>query len=153
MRSQLQSLRRLSSGLPKDFQIPAHAIEFHAVRSSGPGGQNVNKVNSKAEIRFKPLEAEWLPRDVRERLIRLQQNRVNKSGELIINSQEQRSQFQNREICLEKLKEFIKEAFHEPKERNVWETIGETTKEIRRKEKAHRSKVKSSRGRSRGFDD
>jgi protein subunit release factor B len=152
MRRIINPFKRLFSGLPKDFQIPIHALEFNAVRSSGPGGQNVNKVNSKAEIRFKPLEAEWLPSDVRERLIRQQQNRVNKHGELVIHSQEQRSQFQNRDICLAKLKEFIKDAFHEPKERNVWETIGETTKEIRRKEKTQRSKVKSFRG-SKSFDE
>jgi peptidyl-tRNA hydrolase ICT1 len=138
--------------MPRDFQIPLHAIEFHAVRASGPGGQNVNKVNSKAEIRFRPSTADWLPTDVRERLIEQQANKINKNGELIITSQEQRSQFQNRDICLEKLKEFIKEAFLEPKERKVWEDLAETTKDHRRKEKSHRSKLKSFRG-SRSFGD
>jgi peptidyl-tRNA hydrolase ICT1 len=144
--------KRCFSAMPKDFQIPLHAIEFNAVRASGPGGQNVNKVNSKAEIRFRPSQADWIPVDVRERLIEQQSNKINKNGELVITSQEQRSQFQNRDICLEKLKEYIEEAYLEPKERKVWETLAESTKDHRRKEKSHRSKVKSFRG-SQSFRD
>ena len=59
-------------------------------RSSGPGGQNVNKLNTKAEIRFKVSEAEWMSEEVRRRLEEQQKNRINKDGELIISSQEHR---------------------------------------------------------------
>jgi peptidyl-tRNA hydrolase ICT1 len=58
--------------------------------SVGPGGQNVNKVNTKAEIRFHVMTADWLPREVRKRLLEYQANKVNSNGELIITSQEQR---------------------------------------------------------------
>lgn len=145
-------LIRLFSAMPKNFQIPLHLIEFSASRSSGAGGQNVNKVNSKAEIRFKVETAEWIPFEVRERLKQLQSHRINKNGELVITSQEQRSQLQNREDCMDKLREYLEDAFLEPKERKVWEGLGEVTKSHRRKEKSHRSKIKSSRG-SHKFDD
>ena len=52
---------------PRDVEIPLDKIEFSYARSSGPGGQNVNKVNTKAELRFHVLSAEWLPMDVRQR--------------------------------------------------------------------------------------
>ena len=66
----LPSIRNLSSMKdPRDVDIPLDKIEFNYARSSGPGGQNVNKVNTKAELRFHVMSAEWLPMDVRERLI------------------------------------------------------------------------------------
>lgn len=142
--------RRLFCSLP-DIQIPFHLLEFNAVRSSGPGGQNVNKVNSKAELRFKPAQADWIPEDIRNRLIQQHEHKINKFGELIITSQEHRTLIQNRDVCVKKLKEFIQEASIVPKERVIWENIGEKTKDTRKKEKSHRSKVKSFRG-GKGFD-
>lgn len=145
-------LIRLFSSIPKNFNIPINEIEFSASRSSGPGGQNVNKVNTKAEIRFQVETAEWLPYNVRQRLKELQSNKINKNGEIIITSQEHRTQSQNRDDCIVKLKEYLEEAFIEPKERKIWDGIGEITKDNRRKDKLHRSKVKSSRGHSK-YDD
>ena len=64
----LSSSRALSSMKdPRDVEIPLDKIEFSYARSSGPGGQNVNKVNTKAELRFHVMSAEWLPMDVRQR--------------------------------------------------------------------------------------
>ena len=70
--------------------IPEDKIEVNFCRSSGPGGQNVNKVNTKAEIRFKVSEADWMPADVRGRLTEYQSNKISKDGYLVINSQEHR---------------------------------------------------------------
>ncbi len=73
-----------------DISIPMERLEMHFSRSSGPGGQNVNKVNTKAEIRFVVREAEWIPEQVRARLLELHANRVNVDGELVITCQEHR---------------------------------------------------------------
>ena len=70
--------------------IPEDKIEVNYCRSSGPGGQNVNKVNTKAEIRFKVSEADWIPVEVRGRLAEYQSNKISKDGYLVINSQEHR---------------------------------------------------------------
>jgi len=74
----------------KKIDIPFDQLEVKYARSSGPGGQNVNKLNTKAEIRFKVSEAEWMSEEVRRRLEEQQKNRINKDGELIISSQEHR---------------------------------------------------------------
>jgi protein subunit release factor B len=70
--------------------IPTDKLEFSFARASGPGGQNVNKLNTKAELRFNVASADWIPQDVKLRLEAYQSNRINKDGDLIITSQEQR---------------------------------------------------------------
>lgn len=67
-----------------------YRVEFSFARSSGPGGQNVNKLNTKAEVRFHVSSADWLDSEVRGRLLEYQSNKVNKDGELVITSQEHR---------------------------------------------------------------
>ena len=78
------------SGRSNSISIPYDKLEISFARSSGPGGQNVNKVNTKAELRFNVIAADWLPEDVKSRLLTQQSNRINKDGELIITSQEYR---------------------------------------------------------------
>ena len=136
-----------ASGYPRarDVVIPLDRIDFSYARSSGPGGQNVNKLNTKAEIRFHVNSADWLPVAVRSRLQQYQSNKISKDGELIITSQEHRTQAKNKDDCLDKLKEMIAEAYVEPKDRQMWEGIGEKGKEQRREEKRKRGAVKSSR--------
>lgn len=70
--------------------IPLDKLQLTFVRSSGPGGQNVNKLNTKAELRFNVHEADWIPPDIRARLAQQQAARINKEGELIITCQEHR---------------------------------------------------------------
>jgi ribosome-associated protein len=78
-----------------------------------------------------------------------QSNKISKDGELIITSQEHRTQAKNKDDCLDKLKEMIAEAYVEPKDRQMWEGIGEKGKEQRREEKRKRGAVKSSRQQTR----
>ena len=66
---------------PDDIYIPLDKIDFSFARSSGPGGQNVNKLNTKAEIRFNIQLADWIPNEVKQRLIQYQSNKINKDGE------------------------------------------------------------------------
>ncbi|RXN05237.1 peptidyl-tRNA hydrolase mitochondrial [Labeo rohita] len=79
-------------------------------RSSGPGGQHVNKVSTKAEVRFHVQTAEWIPEEVRQEILLKNKTRINKVGELIVTSEISRSQQRNLEDCLQKISEMIAEA-------------------------------------------
>jgi len=151
---QSQGGRDLSK-LPKakDIVIPMDRVDFKYARSSGPGGQNVNKVNSKAEIRFEVQAATWLPEDVRARLANYQANKMNNDGELIVVSQEFRTQSANKDACIGKLQEMVAEAYLKPKERKMWQGIGEKGKKIRREAKSRRSETKQNRRASKNVKD
>lgn len=97
--------------------IPREQIEIRTARSSGPGGQAVNKTASKAEIRFHVNSAQWIPDEVRARLLHLAHNRMNQEGELILSSQESRSQHANIERCFQKLAALLEQAARPPKQR------------------------------------
>ncbi|XP_006136470.2 large ribosomal subunit protein mL62 isoform X2 [Pelodiscus sinensis] len=94
--------------------IPVDCLSISYCRSSGPGGQNVNKVNSKAEVRFHLASADWIAEDVREKMAVMHKNKINKSGELIINSEVSRHQMKNLADCLQKIRDMIKEATQKP---------------------------------------
>ncbi|XP_007065098.2 peptidyl-tRNA hydrolase ICT1, mitochondrial [Chelonia mydas] len=90
--------------------IPVDCLSISYCRSSGPGGQNVNKVNSKAEVRFHLASADWIAEDVRQKIAVMHKNKINRSGELIINSEVSRYQMKNLADCLQKIRNMIKEA-------------------------------------------
>lgn len=83
--------------------IPRRELRFSFVRSSGPGGQNVNKVASKAVLRWAVASSPSLPEDVRSRLLARYSRRINDRGELVLSSQRYRDQAKNIADCLEKL--------------------------------------------------
>jgi len=114
------NLNNWTSNSNHNIEIPIEKLNFHFSRSSGPGGQNVNKLNTKAEVRLNIEEAEWLPDEIKSRLRLYNQNLINKADELIISAQEHRTQKQNKVECVDKLRQMIQLASVEPKERNMY---------------------------------
>jgi ribosome-associated protein len=97
-------------------RVPADALSFSFVSSGGPGGQNVNKRATKAELRVRVADLP-MPARVLERFVSIAAGRVNDEGELVITADEHRSQGQNRSECLKRLRELIVQAQHVPKVR------------------------------------
>ncbi len=95
--------------------IPLAEIRFEFVRSSGPGGQNVNKVNSQAQLHWNVNETESLSQAVKDRLQLREANRINKEGVLRIDCQKCRDREKNRQDCLNRLREIIVGALVFPK--------------------------------------
>ena len=87
--------------------IPRREIQFSFVRSSGPGGQNVNKVASKAVLRWQVVTSPSIPEHLRSRLVGQLGRRMNDRGELVLTSQRYRDQSKNIEDCLQKLSELV----------------------------------------------
>ena len=92
-------------------------FDWSYARSGGPGGQNVNKVSSKAVLRWPVRSSPTLPQHVKDRLIALNRRRVTTAGDLIIASQRYRDQERNKQDCLEKLREYLLQATVVPKVR------------------------------------
>ena len=99
--------------------IPLDEFVFEVSRSGGPGGQNVNKVNSKVQLRWSPAASPSLPGPVKARLLANVAGRLTVEGELLIASTRTRDQGQNRDDCLDKLRELILAALHPPKPRRA----------------------------------
>ncbi len=97
--------------------IAGNELRFSYARSSGPGGQNVNKVNSKAVLRWDVVASPSLPDDVRERFLSRYATRVTTGGELVLSSERFRDQAKNIDDCLEKLREMILSVAAAPKHR------------------------------------
>ncbi|XP_069809451.1 large ribosomal subunit protein mL62 [Dendropsophus ebraccatus] len=100
---------------PELIDIPVDRVSISYSKSSGPGGQNVNKVNTKAEVRFHLSTADWIPEDVREKIAVQHKNHINRDGELIVVSQVSRYQMRNLADCLDKIRAMISEANQKPK--------------------------------------
>jgi len=99
------------------LKIPLREFQFTFARSSGPGGQNVNKVNTKALLRWPVMTSPSLPESVRRRLVSKAGRRINAEGDLLIVSQRFRDAGRNVADCLEKLRKLLAEAAAVPKRR------------------------------------
>ncbi|MCE9552192.1 MAG: aminoacyl-tRNA hydrolase [Planctomycetes bacterium] len=99
------------------LQIPLSELNFTFSRSGGPGGQNVNKVASKATLRWDVAGSPSLPPAVRQRFERRFSSRLTVQGEILIVSQRYRDQGRNIADCLEKLREMLSEVARPPKPR------------------------------------
>jgi ribosome-associated protein len=99
------------------ISIPDNELIFTFVRSSGPGGQNVNKVATAAQLRFDVRNSPSLPADVRERLIKLAGYRMTQDGILVVEAKRYRTQEQNRSDAEQRLVTLIQKALVRPKRR------------------------------------
>lgn len=121
--------------------IPESEIEIVFIQASGPGGQNVNKVASAAQLRFDVSHSPSLPEEVKQRLTRLAGKRMTAEGELIILAKRYRSQEQNREDALRRLVGLIQKAAISPRlRRQTKPSLAE--KAARLKIKKHRGAIK-----------
>lgn len=130
--------------------IPLEKLKISSTRSSGPGGQHVNKINTKVEVRFNLASADWIPEDIRQKLLKVKSNNLTKEGELIIRSDKTRSQQLNLADVLQRLRSIIykyEELNNEP-DPELEHTIRkrkERANELRLKTKQFRSLLKLNR--------
>lgn len=106
--------RALSADIGPIPKITLDKVSVSYARSGGPGGQNVNKVNTKVDMRFNVKNAYWLSDRIRERIIQMEKNRINKDGEIVISSTKTRTQKGNVEDALAKLQAIIDAAAYVP---------------------------------------
>lgn len=102
--------------------IPAETLDWQFVRSSGPGGQHVNRTSTKAVLRFDIRRSECLPEDVRQRLLDRERSRLTREGAILIVSQRHRDQPGNVAECIGKLSELVARALVPPKVRRKTRT-------------------------------
>lgn len=118
-------------------------LQIDFVRASGPGGQNVNKVATAAQLRF-DVNASSLPEDVKSRLIRVAGNRMTNEGVLLIEARRFRTQEQNREDAIQRFVGLVRKALVPPKARKKTKPT-QASKEERLKEKKRRGDIKRQR--------
>jgi ribosome-associated protein len=124
--------------------IPDGELQWSFVRAGGPGGQNVNKVASKAVLRWNVTGSQCLSDSVRARFSIQQRGRITVEGDLIISSQRFRDQQRNKDDCLEKLRDMVLRASSAPKPRKPSKP-SHASRERRLQTKQHRSQIKKSR--------
>jgi ribosome-associated protein len=136
--------------ISRDLTIDENDIDIAFVRASGPGGQNVNKLSTAAQLRFDTSRI-TLPADAATRLARLAGQRMTKDGVIVIHAQRFRTQERNRADAIDRLVELLREALVRPiPRRPTRPTLG--SKQRRLEGKKRRSDIKAKRGSAR-FDD
>ena len=105
--------------ITSSISIPDSELTFTFVRSSGPGGQNVNKVATAAQLRFDVRNSPSLPVDIKERLIKLAGTRMTQDGMLVIEAKRHRTQEQNRADALLRLTGLLEKAARRPRVRHA----------------------------------
>ena len=99
------------------ISIPYHELEITTSRSGGPGGQHVNKTETRITIRWNVKETSALTEHLKERILKNLESRLTTDGDLIIHHREPRSQLQNKKNALENLAKIVSKALYVPKKR------------------------------------
>jgi ribosome-associated protein len=117
-------------------------VVFKASRSTGPGGQNVNKVNTKVELRFDVLQSKILLDEEKQRILQKLKNRINKEGVLVLASDQSRSQLKNKILVLELFHELIRQALIVKKKRkSIKISLAAKKKRLESKQRQSEKKV------------
>jgi ribosome-associated protein len=127
-----------------NIRIADRELRFSFVRSSGPGGQNVNKVNSKAVLRWSVAMSAGLPEAVRGRFYARYRSRINDAGELVLTSERYRDQPRNEDDCRQKLRDMLSAVARPPKRRRKTQPT-KASIERRHEQKRTRSRKKEQR--------
>ena len=137
------------SEIAPNIRVPNAILRFTFSRSGGPGGQNVNKVNTRATLRVRLSDLKpWVPRRVMTKLPTLDAARI-VDDEVVIDSESERTQLRNREACLEKLRQLVLQSLVIPKKRKPTKpTRGSVERRLdSKRRKSQQKKLRQTRGR------
>lgn len=129
--------------------VPSSEVEYTYARSSGPGGQNVNKTDSKVILRWSLNNAAWVPEAVKARFKESFPSRMTSAGDVVIHSDESRDRLANERACMHKLQEMLRKVWFPPKKRIATKPTRSSQKR-RVESKRLRSDVKKARQRVTG---
>ena len=136
--------------ISREIQIPESELKFQFARSSGPGGQNVNKVNSKAQLRWDIHQSAAIPEEVKARFVANFPGQVSADGVVGLQSDRHRDRLRNQQDCLDKLRAMLLTALVPPKKRKKTKPT-RASRERRLGGKRMQSEKKRGRG-ARGWD-
>ncbi|GJP46533.1 hypothetical protein CLOM_g5808 [Closterium sp. NIES-68] len=117
VKAEFLQAREAEAAVEDDGPIPKiteDKVTLSFARSGGPGGQNVNKLNTKVDMRFNVLDADWLPERIRWKILEQEKNRINSDGEIVVSSTRTRTQKGNIDDALAKLQKIIDAAGYVP---------------------------------------
>ena len=138
--------------ITEDITLDEDELVWNFVHSSGPGGQNVNKVSSAVQLRFDIAHSRSIPQDIHQRLIALAGNRATQDGVLILKGNQFRTQEQNKQDVLERLVQLVRQAATKPRPRRKTRPPA-SAKRRRLDGKRRQSQLKSLRRRITHYDD
>ncbi len=133
--------------MPDQVTIPEDELQFSAIRASGPGGQNVNKVSTAVHLRF-DIRASSLPDDSKARLLQFSDQRISSDGVIVIKARRFRSQEKNRADALQKLQDLVGRALAQKAPRKATRP-GKNARKRRVDSKTRRGQIKQLRGKIR----